>query len=141
MACGTPVIGVREAGVQESVIHEQTGLLVSGMCESSGRPFRPCWQIRPGSDLWSEWQGTRDEELDMGKVCFRIGAHWLSVQVEPDRRGASHFPWQSPTLTARDHQHWRGYEQVLVTGGAGFIGSHVAEALVNRDDQLSSWTI
>ena len=27
MACGTPVVGVREAGVRESVIHEQTGLL------------------------------------------------------------------------------------------------------------------
>lgn len=29
MACGTPVIGVREGGVPESVIHEQTGLLVT----------------------------------------------------------------------------------------------------------------
>ena len=28
MACGTPVVGVNEGGVKESVIHEQTGLLV-----------------------------------------------------------------------------------------------------------------
>jgi glycosyltransferase involved in cell wall biosynthesis len=28
MACGTPVIGVRDGGVQESVVHEYTGLLV-----------------------------------------------------------------------------------------------------------------
>lgn len=28
MACGTPVIGVREGGVPESVVHEYTGLLV-----------------------------------------------------------------------------------------------------------------
>lgn len=28
MACGTPVVGVREGGVPESVVHEQTGLLV-----------------------------------------------------------------------------------------------------------------
>ncbi|MCK5215600.1 MAG: glycosyltransferase family 4 protein [Candidatus Omnitrophica bacterium] len=28
MACGTPVIGIREAGVRESVVHEYTGLLV-----------------------------------------------------------------------------------------------------------------
>jgi glycosyltransferase involved in cell wall biosynthesis len=28
MSCGTPVIGVREGGVQESIIHEQTGLLL-----------------------------------------------------------------------------------------------------------------
>lgn len=28
MACGTPVVGVREGGVQESVVHEYNGLLV-----------------------------------------------------------------------------------------------------------------
>ncbi len=28
MACGTPVVGVREGGVKESVVHEHTGLLV-----------------------------------------------------------------------------------------------------------------
>ena len=28
MACGTPVVGVREGGVSESVVHEHTGLLV-----------------------------------------------------------------------------------------------------------------
>ncbi|MEJ2600505.1 MAG: glycosyltransferase family 4 protein [Anaerolineales bacterium] len=28
MACGLPVIGVREGGVQESIVHDQTGLLV-----------------------------------------------------------------------------------------------------------------
>jgi glycosyltransferase involved in cell wall biosynthesis len=29
MACGTPVVGVREGGVQESILHDRTGLLVS----------------------------------------------------------------------------------------------------------------
>lgn len=28
MACGTPVVGVREGGIAESIVHEQTGLLV-----------------------------------------------------------------------------------------------------------------
>jgi len=28
MACGTAVIGVREGGVRESILHEQTGILV-----------------------------------------------------------------------------------------------------------------
>lgn len=28
MSCGTPVVGVREGGVQESIVHEHTGLLV-----------------------------------------------------------------------------------------------------------------
>lgn len=29
MACGAPVVGVREGGVRESVVHEETGLLVA----------------------------------------------------------------------------------------------------------------
>jgi len=28
MACGTPVVGVREGGVRETVVHGETGLLV-----------------------------------------------------------------------------------------------------------------
>ena len=28
MACGTPVVAVKEGGVKESVLHEETGLLV-----------------------------------------------------------------------------------------------------------------
>ena len=28
MACGTPVIGVAEGGVLETIVHEQTGLLL-----------------------------------------------------------------------------------------------------------------
>jgi len=28
MACGTPVVGIREAGVRESIVHEYTGLLI-----------------------------------------------------------------------------------------------------------------
>jgi len=36
MACGTPVVGVREGGVQESVLHEQTGLLVERDAQKFG---------------------------------------------------------------------------------------------------------
>lgn len=46
MACGTPVVGVREGGVRESIIHEQTGLLVErdpkrfaeAVCQLLSRP-------------------------------------------------------------------------------------------------------
>jgi glycosyltransferase involved in cell wall biosynthesis len=40
MACGTPVVGVREGGVQESVIHENTGLLVERDAHQFGEAVR-----------------------------------------------------------------------------------------------------
>ncbi|NJC96729.1 MAG: glycosyltransferase family 4 protein [Anaerolineae bacterium] len=36
MACGTPVVGVREGGVQESILHELTGLLVEREAQQFG---------------------------------------------------------------------------------------------------------
>jgi glycosyltransferase involved in cell wall biosynthesis len=36
MACGTPVVGVREGGVQESILHEKTGLLVERNAQKFG---------------------------------------------------------------------------------------------------------
>ncbi len=32
------------------------------------------------------------------------------------------------------------YQKALVTGGAGFIGSHIVEELVNNGIELSVWT-
>ena len=32
--------------------------------------------------------------------------------------------------------HWRGSMRVLITGGAGFVGSHLAEALLARGDTV-----
>lgn len=40
MACGTPVVGVREGGVQESVLHEQTGLLVGRDAQKFGEAIQ-----------------------------------------------------------------------------------------------------
>jgi len=57
MACGTPVVGIREGGVRETVVHEQTGLLADrdpeqfasaicrlldnpGLCEKMGKQAR-----------------------------------------------------------------------------------------------------
>lgn len=40
MACSTPVIGVQEGGVQESVIHERTGLLVTREAQLLGKAIQ-----------------------------------------------------------------------------------------------------
>lgn len=40
MACGTPVVGVKEGGVQESIVHEQTGLLVERDVQQFGMALR-----------------------------------------------------------------------------------------------------
>lgn len=40
MACCTPVVGVREGGVQESVLHERTGLLVPRDAQQFGAAIR-----------------------------------------------------------------------------------------------------
>jgi glycosyltransferase involved in cell wall biosynthesis len=40
MACGTPVVGVREGGVPESVVHGQTGLLVERDAQQFGEAIQ-----------------------------------------------------------------------------------------------------
>lgn len=40
MACGTPVVGVREGGVPESIIHEHTGLLVERDAKNFGAAIK-----------------------------------------------------------------------------------------------------
>jgi glycosyltransferase involved in cell wall biosynthesis len=40
MACGTPVVAVREGGVQETVLHERTGLLVERDAEQFAQALR-----------------------------------------------------------------------------------------------------
>jgi glycosyltransferase involved in cell wall biosynthesis len=74
MACGTPVVGVREAGVRETVRHEETGLLVerdpkhfaaaiAGLADDYDRGRR--WGRQGRAYVQAEWswdRSTRDLE-------------------------------------------------------------------------------
>ena len=75
MACGTPVVGVREAGVRETVCHDETGVLVerdferfaaaiAALLDDQGKRKRLGHQAR--AYVESEWTWERSiEELEL----------------------------------------------------------------------------
>jgi glycosyltransferase involved in cell wall biosynthesis len=62
MACGTPVVAVREGGVAESVIHGQTGLLTDRDPEQFGNAIRALISDRELAQLYGK--NARDRVLD-----------------------------------------------------------------------------
>ena len=65
MACGTPVVGVREGGVRETVLHEETGLLTEREPHSFARAVddllnepeqRTCFGNQGREDVERRWQ-------------------------------------------------------------------------------------
>ena len=59
------------------------------------------------------------------RVRVRRGGLWVRSGGSPDLRGRSRMPTPAP-----DSASLSMTETVVVTGGAGFIGSHVADALI-----------
>jgi glycosyltransferase involved in cell wall biosynthesis len=83
MACGTAVIGVREGGVRETIVHEATGLLTGrdpqGFAEAVGRLMNDPDQLadlgRQGrthvEEQW-QWEGcVRRLEMLLASVAER----------------------------------------------------------------------
>ena len=70
MACGTPVVGVCEGGVRETIRHEETGLLVDRDPEFLLRPSPACWQTQ---SVWP-FLGTQGRDYVLGALGVGDGA-------------------------------------------------------------------
>jgi glycosyltransferase involved in cell wall biosynthesis len=93
MACGTPVIGVREGGVQESVIHDQTGLLVARDTRQFGAAIQhllanPDLAVTYGRNgrehvvknwTWKDSVSILESHL---MNCAGVGVHWNQSMLE-----------------------------------------------------------
>lgn len=81
MACGTPVVAVREGGVQETVVHEETGLLV----EREPAPFAAAIARLLADSHLAESYGRRGREQVLrlwtwDKAADRAEENLLAVQ-------------------------------------------------------------
>ena len=68
MGCGTPVVAVKEGGFRESIIHEQTGLLVERDDLALGRAIK---RLLEDEGLWS--------------TLAQQGSHWAQEQFSLER--------------------------------------------------------
>lgn len=80
MACGTPIVGVREGGVRESVVDGQTGILVDREPEEFGRAVRTLLE----DEELAERYGSRGREYvaekwTWGQAVHRLERHLISV--------------------------------------------------------------
>jgi glycosyltransferase involved in cell wall biosynthesis len=77
MACGTAVIGVREGGVRETVIHEQTGLLV----DRAGNQLTLAMQCLLDDAAKREAYGQRGREVALAQWSWDKSVRQLDAQL------------------------------------------------------------
>ncbi|NJM39421.1 MAG: glycosyltransferase family 1 protein [Anaerolineae bacterium] len=77
MACGTTVIGVREGGVRETVIHEQTGLLV----DRAGHQLTAAMQCLLTDAAKREAFGQRGREVVLSQWRWDDSVRRLNAQL------------------------------------------------------------
>ncbi|MDT8304987.1 MAG: glycosyltransferase family 4 protein [Anaerolineae bacterium] len=82
MACGTPVVAVREGGVRETIVHEETGLLVE---RKAGRFAQAVLRLLEDGQLANEY-GRRGREVVLRRWTWeeaarRAESHLLAMQT------------------------------------------------------------
>src|SRR5690606_7592592 len=78
MACGTPVVAVREGGVLETVVHEETGLLV----EREAQPFAAALsRLLADPQLAAEY-GRRGRDLVLRRWSWDEAARRVEAELQ-----------------------------------------------------------
>jgi glycosyltransferase involved in cell wall biosynthesis len=84
MACGTPVVAVRDGGVQETVLHEKTGLLVERDAQLFAEAIASLMAGRARAEtLGKEGREWVQSRWTWDAAAQRVEAHLLAVTEEP----------------------------------------------------------
>ena len=85
------------------------------------------------SQDWKDWKDV-DDETESGIIT--TGAHSANPELFP-QRGPKETMMDTTTCKPRIHSvNTEKKKKVLLTGGGGFVGSHVAQALLERGDYV-----
>ena len=85
MACGTPVVGVREGGVRETVIHEQTGLLA----DRNPKPFAAAIESLLSDPVRREVYGQQGRDIVAKRWSWDQSVNHLEAELSEIANSAS----------------------------------------------------